>query len=100
MKVQIAQGQPAEELNGLGELRDELMKPDAKPIVAVVTFVRTKRVFGDTEDDDGDYPVVRMAAIEPLLDETAEADALGAQTAARVARTGQETLDIPDGQIV
>jgi hypothetical protein len=99
-RVQISQGQPAEDVNGLGALHDDLMKPEAESVVAVVVFERTKRVFGDSDAEDADYPVVRMTAIEPLTDETARTDAVAAMESARVARTGQQTLDIPDGEIV
>jgi hypothetical protein len=96
MKVQISQGQPAEEVNGLGAQHDALMTPEAEPIVAVVIFARTKRVFGDSDSDDADYPVVRMTAIEPLTDEDARAAALASLESARVGRTGQEALDLGD----
>jgi hypothetical protein len=94
MAVQISQGKPADEVNGLGALHDELMENESEPIVAVVIFNRTKRVFGDSDAEDADYPVLRMTAIEPLLDEEARSAALAALEAARVGRTGQEELDL------
>lgn len=98
MAVQISQGKPADEVNGLSALHDKLMETEAEPIVAVVVFNRTKRVFGDSDSEDSDYPVLRMTAIEPILEADDLQTVQAALESARVARTGQEQLDLDDDE--
>lgn len=94
MSVNLSPARPAEENNGLEALHDLLMKPTADPIVAVVVITRTKRVFGDAESEDSDYPVVRFSSIEPILEESVREQAVALLEAARSRRSGKQTLDL------
>jgi hypothetical protein len=94
MGVQFSPARPAEGNNGLDDLHDALMKPTADPIVAVVVITRTKRVFGDADTEDADYPVVRFTRVEPLAGDEA-AEALSLLENAHAARTGKQALDLP-----
>jgi hypothetical protein len=95
MAIQFSPARPSEENNGLEPLHDLLMKPTAEPIVAVVIIDRTKRVFGDSDSEDADYPVVRFTRVEPMLEGAARDAALELLNAAYDARGGKAALDLP-----
>jgi hypothetical protein len=94
MTINFSLARPNEESNGLEPLHDALMKPHAEPVVAVVVIHRTKRVFGDSDSDDADYPVVRFSAVEPVFEGDREA-ALELLERAKAARSGKQALDLP-----
>lgn len=95
MGIQFSPARPAEGDNGLEDLHDALMRPTADPIVAVVVVTRTKRVFGDADTEDADYPVVRFTRVEPMLDGDDHDAALRLLEAAHARRTGRQALDLP-----
>lgn len=92
----FARGVPPEERNGFYGLEDQLIEAagSAAPIVAVVTYtldeVVQKVVAGEQ------YPVVKAFSIEPLHEEKAIAAAVKLRDAAQKARTGVDTLDLPE----
>lgn len=94
MSVNLSPARPAEDNNGLEALHDLLMKPDADPIVAVVVMTRTKRVFGDSDGEASDYPVMRFSAIEPILDADAKKTVVELLEQTRTERTGKQALDL------
>lgn len=95
MSVQLSPAKPAEDHNGLEALADELMKADvAEPVVVVGVLARTKRVLGDSDSEDSDYPVLRWARIEPVLEGDREA-AVAMADAALAARSGKAALEMP-----
>lgn len=95
MSIQFSPARPSEDNNGLEPLHDLLMRPTADPIVAVVVIDRTKRVFGDADTEDSDYPVVRFTRVEPMLEGPARDAALELLNAAYDARGGKAALDLP-----
>lgn len=94
MSVNLSPARPAEDNNGLEALHDLLMKPNVEPIVAVVVMNRTKRVFGDADTEDSDYPVMRFSAIEPVLDAEEKAMVVDLLDRIRSKRTGKQALDL------
>jgi hypothetical protein len=89
-------GVPAEQANGLYGVEEQLiaMAPGDQ-IVCISTYsveeVMEKRRAGQ------EWPVVAMKHLEPLWDEKAAASALKLRDMAYKARTGQDALDIPEG---
>lgn len=94
MAVNLSPARPAEDNNGLEALHDLLMKPDADPILSIVVYTRTKRVFGDSDGEASDYPVVRASAIEPVLEPETKKQLLEILEQLRAKRTGKEALDL------
>lgn len=94
MSVMISGQRPGEELNGLNELQEPLLEADAEDVVVVATMRVTKIV--DNVEKGERYPVVRLARVEPLLDESARETAAQLMQGAYEARTGNEALDLPE----
>lgn len=92
----FARGVPPEERNGFYGMEQDLIENagDAKPIVAIVTYtleeVVSKALAGET------YPVVKAFSIEPLHNQEAIDTAARLRDAAQAARTGVETLEMPE----
>ncbi|WP_248240610.1 hypothetical protein [Microbacterium kunmingense] len=89
-------GVPAEQANGLYGVEEQLIEmAPGEQIVCITTFsveeVMEKRRAGE------EWPVVGMKHLEPLWDEKASAAALKLRDAAYKKRTGQDALDIPEG---
>lgn len=94
----FARGVPPEERNGFFGIESELIASaetgDAKPIVAVVTYVLDEVVSKSIAGVQ--YPVVKVHSIEPLHAEDAIKQAEALRSAAMKNRTGLEQLDLPE----
>jgi hypothetical protein len=89
--VQIKPSQPKEQHNGLPAMEADIIKaPKGEEIIAIVTYVREKRVEDEKTDDY--YPVLGIRHIEPLTGELAAAAKELALTAYQ-SRTGENELD-------
>ncbi|GAA4762312.1 hypothetical protein [Microbacterium gilvum] len=94
MTVQFSGQRPGAELNGLEDLHDDLMKADAEDVLVVGIVRRAKRVLNDEKDEQ--YPVVRFARVEPVLDDAGRKTVQQLLDQAYRARTGNEALDLPE----
>lgn len=94
MTVMLSGQRPGDELNGLNDLQDDLLAPDAGDVV-VVAVMRVTKIVDNVEKGER-YPVVRLARVEPLLDESAKDTATDLLQGAYEARTGNEALDLSD----
>lgn len=92
MGIQLSGQVPAEEYNGLEALHDDLMADVVEDVVAVVVFRRAKRVL---PDDKEPYPILRIARVEAVTGEHAEAARFLLEGAYKL-RTGNERLDFGD----
>lgn len=91
MGVQIKPSQPKEQHNGLASLEADIVNaPKGEEIVAIVTYVREKRVEDEKTDDY--YPVLGIKHIEPVKGEQLAA-VKAIQLAAYQSRTGENELD-------
>ena len=94
----FARGVPPEERNGFFGIEGDLIAAgesgDAKPIVAVVTYVIDEVVSKSITGVQ--YPVVKVHSIEPLHSAEAIAAAEGLRSAAMKDRTGMDQLDLPE----
>lgn len=92
----FSKAMPAEQANGLYGVEERLIEmAPGEQIVTVTTWtveeVMEKRRAGH------EWPVVKPAHVEPLWDEAAQEAALKLRNAAYKKRTGQDALDIPEG---
>lgn len=94
MSVMFSGQRPGEELNGLEALHDELMEPHVEDVLVVGIVRRSKLVLNDEKDEQ--YPVVRFARVEPVLNEKDDKTVRGVLDRAYKARTGREALDLPE----
>lgn len=93
----FARGVPAEQNNGLYGIEDDLIElPAGSQIIAVVTFVVEEAM--EKRNAGEQWPVIKIAHIEPLRDDKSEAAALKLRDAAYKARTGENTLDLGDDE--
>ena len=81
-------------MNGLNDLQEQLVKPDAEDVI-VVAVVRATKIVDNLEKGER-YPVVKLARVEPLLDGSAKETATNLLQGAYEARTGNEALDLSD----
>lgn len=94
MSVMISGQRPGEELNGLNDLGEHLMEADAEDVV-VIAVMRVTKIVDNVEKGER-HPVVRLARVEPVLEESAKGTAAQLMQGAYEARTGNEALDLAD----